>query len=154
MSSCLTSCPSNTFLIGTECIDCEDYCDGCLIQKDSCIKCKSDLKFDKLTKKCLRQCYEGTFEFSQTCVAACPAGYFGFLSLCKECPLNCLSCDEFSCFQCESNYYLSSSLCVSTCPKSFFPNILTQTCLACHKSCATCAASDDFSCNSCSLLNI
>ena len=151
MSSCLTSCPSNTFLIGTECIDCEDYCDGCLIQKDSCIKCKSDLKFDKLTKKCLRQCYEGTFEFSQTCVAACPAGYFGFLSLCKECPLNCLSCDEFSCFQCESNYYLSSSLCVSTCPKSFFPNILTQTCLACHKSCATCAASDDFSCNSCSL---
>jgi hypothetical protein len=62
------------------------------------------------------------------------------------------SSSSFSSLQCTSclpGLFLSSSLCLSTCPSGTFPSNSTSSCQTCDSSCSTCFGSGNNQCTSC-----
>ncbi|EDQ87728.1 uncharacterized protein MONBRDRAFT_26825 [Monosiga brevicollis MX1] len=106
---CLNVCPSNTYNRNGVCLDCHDTCHadfGCYGPRaDQC-----------------NTCSDNTILFNETCVYACPTGYFRDPSdTCQPCHSTCDACWgglSTQCSHCKALAY--GNRCVATCPVMTF----------------------------------
>jgi len=77
-------------------------------------------------------CSVGFYLSGNTCVTACPNGFFGNISTktCDPCNATCSICitSTTDCNSCKNGYYLLGNTCLTTCPNGFFGNTTTNTC--------------------------
>lgn len=85
-----------------------------------------------------------------SCVAACPSGYYGNTSTlaCEKCSSKCLTCQSTStnCVSCPTGYYFiqisySLSDCQLSCPDGYYPE--SNYCYECSFPCKTCSTSSN-----------
>ena len=156
------SCPSGSFINGTNCDSCSiaipgctscssaTYCNQCDLgfyrdySTNLCVKCDSPCMTCSSPGYC-QSCFPGFIlslpysnALSGSCI--CPKSYFPDLSnpqspLCSPCLDNCLSC--------------SNSMTCDLCDMGYVPSNTGLSCLACDPSCATCLPSDLTTCTSC-----
>lgn len=131
-----TACPSNTYVDGSTCKDCNINCQTCSGSSAS---------------QCLT-CWTGfSLTTSKSCVRTCEAGmYVDANNACLNCSTTCLTCygSEAACTSCASPNYLSSSTCVSQCPESTFSDS-SRVCSPCHSTCLSCSGSLGTQCLTC-----
>ena len=75
------------------------------------------------------------------CVQACPAGTYLNLTTCQSCSDSCKTCiiSSTNCLVCSKGFYVSSGICVATCPSGTIAKLVngSQTCISCSvTSCA------------------
>jgi hypothetical protein len=65
-SSCLSSCPDATFLLGQECFKCHEFCSSCYdYRSTNCLTCKTGYFFEN--GACLKECSPGTVVVNGKC---------------------------------------------------------------------------------------
>ena len=60
---------------------------------------------------------------------------------CKICDYRCLECygpNNSDCTKCETGYFKLETTCNIKCPKYYFEDVPTETCIKCHPSCEIC----------------
>jgi hypothetical protein len=117
--SCVANCPSGFFKNNDlqTCDACSKGCTYCL-NAAQCITCDST-RSTWSNYKCYLFCSAlKRFYFTTGCVSICPKGYYLNLTTCLACSTTCLTCvvSAENCLVCASGYYISNSLCVSSCP--------------------------------------
>jgi proprotein convertase subtilisin/kexin type 5 len=127
-SSCLSSCPNDTILSGSECVP-----------KPVCTKYQWN-------GFCLDECPSSTFSTSTSTVI----NGVTVLSLsCRNCSIYCQQCSsEMNCAACISGTFLilrngssnSSYQCVNQCPTGFYQT--SRSCVTCPSPCANCRLTD------------
>ena len=143
-SSCLQSCPSNTFSSNFICQPCPTTCLTCT-SSSSCSSCNLTSQYPAL-------------QINSTvgnCLTACLSSFYLNLTAsppqCLPCVTPCLTCiNSTACLTCISSRYLSSNQCLSNCSSNTtVPDNVSWTCTACSSQCSTCSISIN-NCTSCS----
>ena len=147
---CLSNCPEGTTSINNICVACNENCLNCLSTDiNICIKCNSM-----------------TYLLNGECVTDCGVGRYGSELInknnddnnssfetsreCKDCTLNCKSCnDEKKCQECKNNYHLfKNSLCLVNCPHGWTNSSISKKCLLCSTT-SNCKTCDEFNLDKC-----
>ncbi|XP_029693943.1 proprotein convertase subtilisin/kexin type 5 [Takifugu rubripes] len=121
-----------------ECHPCHKYCGGC---------------WGPGTSHCL-SCTQRHLLLNGTCVAECPAGYYGDESeqKCGACHRSCQSCvgaSSHQCLICAARLFREGKQCVETCQPGHYGNAGSRLCERCDPSCAECVGGREDSCRSC-----
>jgi proprotein convertase subtilisin/kexin type 5 len=147
-TSCLILCPETKFENTTslECNDCSEGCATCLSNSDT---------------ECL-SCVSGFFLYESSCSNSCPDGYYGNTEInkCEVCHSLCSTCSGptiYDCLTCsDSSHFLhffmespTAGNCLLECPKNFFEDSTSQTCLPCDSTCYECTGPLETECSSC-----
>ncbi|KAK8896880.1 hypothetical protein M9Y10_014806 [Tritrichomonas musculus] len=97
MNSCVSECPSNTFLNGRECViscpngkfgdknigsNCDVSCASCENSSTLCTNCFEGNFL--IGNQCLNSCPNGTFTFQGYCVSECPSGSYLYENNCQK----------------------------------------------------------------------
>ncbi|XP_065177687.1 proprotein convertase subtilisin/kexin type 5-like [Sycon ciliatum] len=141
---CADQCPDGYAVdgLGKTCQRCSvPGCVDCTNDAQSCAMCSEDM---------LRLTVAG----SVSCVASCPAGYFGSEGAreCQPCASECKSCTTAadSCSSCQPSLLLHGSVCLRGCPQETFAQSKGGVCVACDPSCALCRGPGANDCARCS----
>ncbi len=148
IATCSSCATSNGFvgapLSGTICSSCYSGCKTCsTTAANACTACLYQY-----------------FLVNNSCLAACPSGYFGSekTAICTQCVSPCASCVGLSatpyfCLSCVTGYYLWDYSCVTpcpnllfgylgnclaVCPQTTFADTTTHNCLNCISNCLEC----------------
>lgn len=105
--------------------NCSNNCIGCS-SADVCTKCKTDFVLH-----------------NNSCIKACPDGYYKSGSKCAECRPPCAKCSSssISCNSCIDGYFLNGTKCLKVCPDGFYASSTSKKCLQCNKECKLCNSS-------------
>jgi proprotein convertase subtilisin/kexin type 5 len=120
-NTCVTSCPSDHFLLEQVCYKCHEYCESCYGYKDlNCLKCKKGYFFEN--GACKIQCSKNTIDTGGQCVSVGGAN--------GACDPECETCtkDTTFCLTCKEGATpildMKNGKCVAdkmqSCPKGFF----------------------------------
>ena len=96
-----------------------------------------------------------TFNTNWMVVTLCVDGYYpnGTGAACLPCDItkNCLACTTPGtfCSTCTGVYFLTGSVCTTTCPTGFYGEPSTNLCTGCNGACATCSGPSASNCSSC-----
>lgn len=127
-TSCLTSCPSNTYLSSGICEPCGNTCLTCNGSGNSaCISCGSP-RFLKGTQ-CITSC--GTGFYGKTSTRTCEGKTISKNVACDGSCYNCSGELPNQCTQCTGSLYLTpSSTCSSTCPSNYYKEASNNQCIS------------------------
>lgn len=130
--TCLLTCEATYYRNGSQCVPCQLPCKTCDTVFDSCATC-----------------YNGHFLHAGTCLANCPAGYFGQdgSNTCVQCQYPCLECTNTTCLRCDVTASYYNAACYLTCPAAA-PYSLNGFCTNCPQLsyCLTCSGTQCASC--------
>lgn len=123
-TSCISNCPTRTYLENNVCINCSSNCGTC--DSTGCLTCDS-----------------GYLLYSSVCYLACPPGVYVSGSLCTTCNASCQSCSisANNCSSCVSTGtlpYLYSGSCLASCPTGYYSNNFN--CVLCVDPCLECTS--------------
>lgn len=108
---CVNSCPAGYYYNSTlgGCANCHPYCKTCT---------------DGTTTSC-SSCAPNIIQVAATtCAVNCLDGYYlnSTTKSCSACRPECFRCNNGTgCTQCEENFYLLGSSCLTKCPPGYFP---------------------------------
>jgi hypothetical protein len=134
-SSCLTSCPSWTYINSFICTNCSNICLTCNNSPTNCSTCLSTSSFP----------YLNNTGSGNTCLSNCPIGSFANITIfvCTVCVSPCSQCLNTSyCTKCVGGYYFNSSgsNCLLSCTNGItITNTTNSSCDACDSVCYTCS---------------
>jgi len=117
---------------------CSSPCQQCSTSPTTCLSC--------LPTPNLLTIY---FSPNNTCMSACPSGYFVNGTICSLCIAPCLTClNATACSTCNATtiYYSLNNSCISGCPTGYY-NDSSGNCTLCVLPCLTCTTAT--SCLSC-----
>lgn len=105
--SCVSVCPSNSYVYNSNCVYCSNDCSLC--DANGCLACSAAYYSDQgasINNKTYYNCY-----------SACPPTLpFLFNNTCHPCAANCQICSNNSCLQCNSGTYAYQMYCLLQCP--------------------------------------
>lgn len=154
----MNSCPAGYYYNSTlgGCANCHPYCKTCT---------------DGTTASC-SSCASNVLQVApNTCAVNCLDGYYlnGTTKSCQACRPECFRCNNgTACTQCQENFYLLGSACLTKCPPGYFPvdalqyqvaNISSTPemfivyypyCKKCDTECKTCTGEGNGNCVDCS----
>ena len=151
--SCVSNCKTGTFRDGDRCVPCHWGCETCSKSPLGSVNCTA--------------CRNGYLRHAETCVDACPGGYYENreLNICSSCSgvtKHCGACSASSCLSCNFPYYLEDGYC-QNCPvgtyrpqyTDYFSDTGTysvigqsgSSCAPCDSNCNSCNATSCLSCN-------
>ncbi|CAK67842.1 unnamed protein product, partial (macronuclear) [Paramecium tetraurelia] len=131
-------CQQGYYDIGLQlCQKCNSICSACEFTSNNCTQCDSD-QFRELN------------EITKTC--DCQIGYLELNGICQQCDQSCKICQQQlnHCTSCVQFRKLNNNNCI--CIDGMFESIQDKQCKLCHKTCLTCAYSDQY-CLTCSVDN-
>ena len=139
---CTNGCPDHYFKYFRDrmCLECDRTCLSCFnATRFGCITCPQQLVFHQFQ-----------------CLQNCPDKYFETKRQCEPCIEGCLKCkSKDDCDFCQNGYFLTGnpSRCVRDwqCPRKTYPDIGTNKCEDCHKTCATCLGPNPGNCLLCNV---
>ncbi|KAG0706471.1 growth factor receptor domain-containing protein [Suillus ampliporus] len=138
--TCVTSCPSGTFLSPQDnltCTACSSSCTSCAGSATTCLTCANNLLASN--GQCVNSCPSNTFSSSGTCVSCHP---------------DCATCSGESFNQCTSCNkalpVLTSGRCLATCSQNQYFDTTSSACQSCDSSCASCSGAGSNNCLACS----
>lgn len=104
---------------------------------NACAKTVPECKY-MITAGCM-YCIEGMLNLSNTCVFACPDGWFTNQNKCQQCYDKCLKCtgpNIFNCLECQDPLVLFGTTCQVACPDNMYPT--NKVCGHCQDNCSFC----------------
>lgn len=136
-SYCVTSCPSNYYLIVNICKQCPSPCQNC--------------QFSLFGTYCL-SCLPGYVQLGSVCYTTCPTGYYQNGTQCNLCSSVCASCSgsPTNCLTCK-NVNVNIPTCIANntgCTSSQYLSS-NSVCSNCNSACLTCYGGSSFECSSC-----
>jgi proprotein convertase subtilisin/kexin type 5 len=130
-NTCVSICAAGNYpdTPTSSCLPCQSPCSTCTSQSVclSCLSNSSKPYFDTTTN---------------TCIAACPTGYYGSVNVCVPCSILCKECsgNSTNCTICDTTQYaFFNNTCVALCPTGYFN--VSSNCTQCDVSCLTCVTS-------------
>jgi len=135
---------------------CHEKClDGYVAINGRCTPCNKNCKkcVANATKDCV-ECDDTFSLFNHTCHEPCPVNTFetveSSLSICKNCPKECESCDSTDkCNSCKLGYVLQEGKCITTCTSGYV-EVAGDICKECvDADCDTCNPTDLNECTTC-----
>ncbi|KAK7135464.1 hypothetical protein R3I94_014205 [Phoxinus phoxinus] len=137
---CLYRCPSETYLEGAECRECDKSCLTCSgPHPSSCLTCRANMSRD----------VNGHCEFFSDCSLSTFMGEDGQCQSCHKSCLRCSGASEEQCLSCSPNTFLLNQTCVSKCPGGYYADEDKQECVQCHVNCASCRGHHSNDCVTC-----
>lgn len=147
---CVNECADGTYNDTNRCLPCGWACLACsksLSESPTCSTCR-----------------DRYFKYMDTCVAACPDGYYGDRDgddkyRCITCHWSCSTCrgpESTDCTSCKDGEMLQSNSCVQPCPDGQYRShdvTIGSFCDYCSDSCETCSGPEASQCLSCSKYN-
>lgn len=147
---CNTTCPDGQFISSSVpffCQPCSPTCITCSVTAENCSTTSCPANF---------------FYLNNSCLSACPTGYYPDSSRqCQICATGCSICfasGASSCTKCmtltnNTAYYLKKDLntCATTCDDGYYGNSTTNLCVACSAACKKCTSGTV--CQSCQSVN-
>ncbi|KAL4504487.1 hypothetical protein ABPG72_009933 [Tetrahymena utriculariae] len=142
---CSQNCPNNYYFVNNQCFICDQSCQSCSGNSNSCTACTNGYYPLKTAQpQTIFQCYQ-----------QCPDNYYLNINQCSHCDSSCSKCNvsSTSCTVCQNGYYSIYSTqnqtifqCYSTCPDNYYFKI--NNCYQCDSSCSKCTG-DSTSCTAC-----
>lgn len=132
---CYSTCPTTTFMNGTNCSSCDSLCKICTTSSTNCTQCQTDSP------------NIGYLSTGNTCLANCPPGDYknnnggAGPNVCSACTSACTLCQDATanlCQACSTNFTLSGTKCSSSCLSGYGPSSTPNVCIACTLPCLTC----------------
>ena len=133
-STCYVNCPAKYYKVFSThtCAACDIACATCTNSPSPCQSCNSSYSY-----------------FNETCLSACPAGYYGAVitnftyKICTPCNQACLTCyggTDTQCYTCNFDMmlYKSGSWCKSACAVGWGYILDSQYCTHCNPRCVSC----------------
>ena len=143
--SCVSNCKTGTFRDGDRCVPCHWGCETYSKSPLGSVNCTA--------------CRNGYLRHAETCVDACPGGYYEDreLNICSSCSgvtKHCGTCSASSCLSCNFPYYLEDGYCQNCPVGTYRPRYTdyfndTSWCKDCNFTCKTCYGEYDYHCLSC-----
>ena len=138
---CISSCDPNYYVIrNNACGLCQYFYPNdypyTLMGSNECLDAKSDKMQEYNSKLKILKCIEGYKPSGKECV------------LDKDCPENCLDCNDTACIKCNTGYYLNEGKCQEHCPNGKSPNSNNE-CQYCNKQSCSKFETDSCDCNEC-----
>jgi len=129
-NQCSSTCPSNTYTSGSNCITCDvpSNCATCISSSTFCTSCLNGNYLSHPNSgicipSCITNPYTLTDSVNMVCVSVCPNYTLTISSTCTLCSNG-------------SYYYLAS--CIPSCPSQFYANATFRACYGCDNSCLNC----------------
>eukprot|EP00359_Climacostomum_virens_P002991 CAMPEP_0204914714 /NCGR_PEP_ID=MMETSP1397-20131031/12618_1 /ASSEMBLY_ACC=CAM_ASM_000891 /TAXON_ID=49980 /ORGANISM="Climacostomum Climacostomum virens, Strain Stock W-24" /LENGTH=310 /DNA_ID=CAMNT_0052086423 /DNA_START=216 /DNA_END=1143 /DNA_ORIENTATION=+ len=138
--ACYTNCPSGYWADHPNkiCRECNYACAECNgpDSDSACSKCRNGFYLQPASASCALTCPNSYIKNPATLV-------------CERCPENCRTCEFNStstnntavvCLECEPSafFYPNSNNCTYTCPYTYYGNLTSTLCEACHPYCSVC----------------
>ena len=138
---CISSCDPNYYVIrNNACGLCQYFYPNdypyTLMGSNECLDAKSDKMQEYNSKLKILKCIEGYKPSGKECV------------LDKDCPENCLDCNDTACIKCNTRYYLNEGKCQEHCPNGKSPNSNNE-CQYCNKQLCSKFTTDSCDCIEC-----
>ena len=138
---CISSCDPNYYVIrNNACGLCQYFYPNdypyTLMGSNECLVKKSDKMQEYNSKLKILKCIEGYKPSGKECV------------LDKDCPENCLDCNDTACIKCNTRYYLNEGKCQEHCPNGKSPNSNNE-CQYCNKQLCSKFTTDSCDCIEC-----
>jgi len=148
--NCVASCQSGFTAINGRCVACSSNCAQCSGSTTACTSCLSGFQIDASTQRCVSvtQCPYGQDFQNGVCSNICDNGFFFFENMCiyggcfsgyaANAFGGCIRTGAAPTLACSAGQFLLNGRCVSNCGNGFFPDNLSQRCLACSANCVAC----------------
>ena len=144
-SECLElSCPNGSVPHSNKniCLECHEYCEGCIKEPNTCITCKWPYLFEN--NFCLEECSKGYANTTQENCTICPES-------CSQCKFD-VALNQLICLICQKGYFLQDYKCSSICPFGTYGNQTLGLCEQCVPACSTCTGPTNMDCLLCNHL--
>ena len=138
-NSCVSSCPSNTFINSSaqECSVCHSTCTTCSgASNTECLTCTLPYYYKSSTSECVIASDCDSNSYADSAAAKC-----------KNCDSTCATCSgslPTNCYSCTGSLQFQSSThtCISSCPDGYSDYLSSGSCLKCNSTCKTCSGAD------------